>query len=104
MLKAFKPLVLFLELFFSLTSYLSCDKSDNQAPGLTISKHFCINLGLFLGLCGSLQLFIAMKSSSFSLLDNAMKNLGSVVLPFSSVPQPKSNPFPSKGNGEPLVE
>jgi hypothetical protein len=26
----------FLELFFSLTSYLSCDKSDNQAPGLTI--------------------------------------------------------------------
>ena len=67
------------------------------------SKHFCINLGLFFGRCGSLQPFIAMKSSSFSLFDNAMKNLGNAVVPFSSVMLPKSNPFPSKGNGEPLV-
>lgn len=71
--------------------------------GIT-SKHFCINFGLFFGLCGSLHPFIAMKSSSFSLLDNEMKNLGSAVVPFSSIPPPKSNPFPSNGNGEPLVE
>lgn len=35
---AFNPLGLFLELFFSLTSYLSWHISVNQAPGLTKSK------------------------------------------------------------------
>uniref|UniRef100_A0A2P2M6C5 Uncharacterized protein n=1 Tax=Rhizophora mucronata TaxID=61149 RepID=A0A2P2M6C5_RHIMU len=73
---AFNPLGLFLEVFFSLTSYLSGNKSDSHAPGLTKSIVLWIIFALLLGLWGSLHPFIAMKSSSFSLLDKEINNLG----------------------------
>lgn len=47
---AFNPLGFFLEVFFSLTSYLSWHKSCNHVPGCTKRMVLCINLALFFGL------------------------------------------------------
>lgn len=57
-----------------------------------------MNLARFLGRWGSLQPFMTMKSSSFSLLESEMKNLGRIHLPraFSSpTPQPNNIPLSS---------
>lgn len=73
---AFNPLGLFLEIFFSLTSYRSRVRSDNHAPGLTRLTVRWIILARFLGLWGNLEPLIAKKSSSFSLFVKAIANFG----------------------------
>lgn len=85
----------------------------NFLKKILTSKLFWRNLALFLGLWGSLQPFIAMKSSSFSLLDNEIKSFGHTSLALSSLAWPLwwwrwwlSNPniFPFSSNpNEPLV-
>jgi len=89
---AFNPLGLFLDIFFSLTSYRSRVRSHNHAPGLTRLRVRWMNLARFLGLWGSLEPLIAMKSSSFSLLVKAMTNFGGhTTLPAPATP---ASPLP----------